>query len=192
LGESSLHAFLKKIGKAFLLNQGCFLVDTEVALSRTESIHELDNHRVVDVLGVGERFFKARKETIDHYSRLQAEKLEIRKNILRCIEVKVFRSDFQNGFFSSGCNFNYLLTPMRLVSLWELPKGVGLIEYNKYKFSAELTEEERFAFKGLRVIKKASYKSIPQHQIDNAISQMVKRSQGIRQDALLIELIEGA
>ena len=81
---------------------------------------------------------------------------------------------------------------MRLVSLWELPKGVGLIEYNKYKFSAELAEEERFAFKGLRVIKKASYKGIPQHQIDNAISQMVKRSQGIRRDALLIELIEGA
>ena len=64
MGESSLHAFLKKIGKAFLLNQGCFLVDTEVALSRTESIHELDNHRVVDVLGVVKGFSRREKRQL--------------------------------------------------------------------------------------------------------------------------------
>ena len=32
--ESDLHGFLKKVGAAFLINQGCFLVDTEVPLTR--------------------------------------------------------------------------------------------------------------------------------------------------------------
>ena len=56
--------------------------------------------------------------------------LEVRQNILRGIEVKVSRADFRNGFFCTGCNYNYLLTPMRLVSPSILPTGVGLIEYN--------------------------------------------------------------
>lgn len=190
VGESPLHAFLKSVGSAFLFNQGCFLVDTEVSLSRTGKTHELDNHLVIDICGVGERYFQAKKELLVDYE-LQMHKMhEVKRNTIRGIEVKISRSDFKNGFYCSGCNYNYLLTPMRLVSPRELPKGVGLIEYNKYKFSVEL-HEDRFIFTGLRVIKKPSFRKVKQHQIDNAITQMVIRRFNNNYETLLEKLIAG-
>jgi hypothetical protein len=175
---------------AFLLNQGCFLVDEEVPLSRTEQTHKLDDHRVVDVCGIGERYFEADRELLMDYTEPLRSRHEVKKNVLRGIEAKVSRSDFRNGFYCSGCNFNYLLSPMRLVSPWELPRGVGLVEYNKYKFSVELVEE-RFAFRGLRVVRKASFRRVGQHQIDNATAQMVRRRLDRKLKALLVELLEG-
>lgn len=161
-GESDLHVFLKKVGIAFLYNHNCFLVASEVYLFRTgqQKIYDLDNHKVIDVLGVGERYNRNGERT----------------NILRGIEVKVSRSDFKNGFVCSGCNFNYVLTPMRLVAPWEVPKEVGLIEYNKYKFECSLSEYDKFSLKGLRVEKKSKFRKIPQHQIDNTIANILKRS----------------
>ena len=187
LGESDLHAYLKKVGAAFLVNRGCFLVDTEVPLSRTAQTHELDDHRVVDVVGVGERFFAARASTLVDYAEPIRE-CEVLRNILRGIEVKVSRSDYRNGFFASGCNYNYLLTPMRLVAPWEIPRGVGLIEYNGYKFGVERREEGGFAFRGLRVVVKPSFKSIRQHQVDNATSCIVKRRIDDPEETLYEEL----
>jgi hypothetical protein len=178
------------VGAAFLFNQGCFLVDTEVPLSRTGQTHELDDHHVVDVCGVGERFFKADKELLTDYAEPLRARHEVKRNILRGVEVKVSRSDFRNGFYCSGCNYNYLLTPMRLVSPWELPRGVGLVEYNRYKFSVELGEE-RFAFRGLRVIRKTSFRKVGQHQIDNAMAHMVRRRHDSDPVSLLGELMEG-
>lgn len=185
--ESSMHAFLKRVGSAFLLNQGCFLVDTEVPLSRTGRIHRLDDHRVVDVCGVGERFFDADGGRLTEYAGLPGARCEVKRNVLRGVEVKVSRSDFRNGFCCSGCNYNYLLTPMRLVSPRELPGGVGLVEYNRYKFSVELAEG-RFAFRGLR---RASFRRVRQHQIDNATAHMVRRRHGRDPAVLLGELVEG-
>jgi hypothetical protein len=178
------------VGAAFLFNQGCFLVDTEVPLSRTGQTHELDDHHVVDVCGVGERFFKADKELLTDYAEPLGARHEVKRNVLRGVEVKVSRSDFRNGFYCSGCNYNYLLTPMRLVSPWELPRGVGLVEYNRYKFSVELGEE-RFAFRGLRVIRKTSFRKVGQHQIDNAMAHMVRRRHDSDPVSLLGELMEG-
>ena len=178
------------MGAAFLLNQGCFLVDTEVPLGRTGRTHELDDHRVVDVCGVGERFFEADRELLTDYAEPLRTRHEVKRNVLRGVEVKVSRSDFRNGFYCSGCNYNYLLAPMRLVSPWELPRGVGLVEYNRYKFSVELAEE-RFAFRGLRVVRKASFRRVGQHQIDNATTHMAKRRLERGSEALLVELLEG-
>ena len=178
------------MGAAFLLNQGCFLVDTEVPLSRTGQTHELDDHRVVDVCGVGERFFEADRDLLMDYAEPLRARHEVKRNVLRGVEVKVSRSDFRNGFYCSGCNYNYLLTPMRLVSPGELPRGVGLVEYNRYKFSVELAEE-RFAFRGLRVVKKASFRRVGQHQIDNATAHMVRRRHEGDPVVLLEELMEG-
>jgi hypothetical protein len=79
---------------------------------------------------------------------------------------------------------------MRLVSRRELPKGVGLIEYNKYKFSVEL-HEDKFIFTGLRVIRKPSFRKVKQHQIDNAITQMVIRRFNNNYETLLEKLING-
>lgn len=154
--------FLQKVGIAFLYNQNCFLVSTEVYLSRKgqQKIHSLDDHKVIDVLGVGERYNRNGERT----------------NILKGIEVKVSRSDFKNGFACSGCNFNYVLTPMRLVAPWEVPKEVGLIEYNKYKFQCSLSDYDKFSFKGLRVVRKSKFRKIPQYQIDNTIANILRHS----------------
>ena len=171
MGESDLHAYLKQVGVAFLMNQDCFLVDTEVQLCRygQQMIHTLDDHHIVDVCGVGERFYNIKDNSLGR------GEYEVTRNILRGIEVKVSRSDFRNGFICTACNYNYLLTPMRLVAPWEVPKGVGLIEYNKYKFKVELTEENKFKFEGLRVVKKSRHRTITPFQVDNATAYIARR-----------------
>lgn len=198
MGESPLHEFLKKVGAAFLYNQGCFTVATEVMLNRVgqRRIHELDGHDVIDVCGVGEKYIPLcdgglRPETGDIQKSLNTQSLEVGCNILRGIEVKVSRGDFRNGFICSGCNYNYLLTPMRLVAPYEVPKGVGLIEYNRFKFSCELTEEDRFRFKGLRVVKRPAFRRIPRYQIDNAIAEIARHSIKHRTEVLADELSRG-
>jgi hypothetical protein len=166
LVESKAHGFLKKVGVAFLLNQGCFMVDTEVSLSR------FGQRRLIDVCGVGERLREVRGLSHGEERGLY----EAGENILRGVEVKVSRSDFRSGFVCTGCNYNYLLTPMRLVAPWEVPQGVGLIEYNKHKFSVEPTDEDRLTFTGLRVVRKASFRSIGRIQVDNAVACIARRS----------------
>ena len=165
-------------------------MDTEVPLSRfgQRRIHELDEHHVIDVCGVGERFVRPRgipDEGVD------TRRLEVRQNVLRGVEVKVSRGDFRNGFFCTGCNYNYLLTPMRLVSPGSLPPGVGLIEYNRFKFSAELQEEGFFGLRGLRVVRKASFRTVSRYQVDNATSLMIRRRNENRLEEMLRELTEG-
>jgi len=175
---------------AFLYNQGCYLVDTEVKLNHLglKRLEELDNHTVIDVCGVGLKYFpqgkkRLRQDDFDEFELVNPYKYELGSNILRGVEVKVSRSDFRNGFICSGCNYHYVLTPMRLIAHHEVPKGVGLIQYNKYKFSCELNTEDpytnskrAFNMKGLRVIKRPTYRNIPQFQIDNAIERMLTRS----------------
>ncbi len=186
MGESDLHGFLKRVGAAFLLNQGCFLVDTEVPLSRfgQTMLHDLDGHHVIDVCGVGERFFRLREGREE----LGPGDYEVTQNILRGVEVKVSRGDFRNGFVCTACNFNYLLTPMRLVAPWEVPRGVGLVEYNRYKFDVELTEEDGFRFRGLRVVKKPSFRRTSRFQVDNATAFIARRRTEEGKEGLLEEL----
>lgn len=116
-------------------------------------------------------------------------------NILRGIEVKVSRSDFKNGFICSGCNYNYILTPMRLLAQYEVPSGVGLIEYNKHKFSCELGSvyksnpaRRTFRLKGVKIVKKPVYKTVPQFQIDNAISSILLGQLDSRMESLEMEI----
>jgi len=182
MAESPLHAYLKKVGMAFLFNQGCFMVDTEVKLNHVglRRFNDLDNHTVIDVCGAGEKYFPHRKRRIrqEDYDDFRLENphlYEYPYNILRGVEVKVSRSDFKNGLVCSGCNYHYVLTPMRLVAPHEVPRGLGLIEYNKYKFSCELTEDGTFSFVGLRMVKRPTFRRIPQFQIDNAIATIARR-----------------
>jgi len=196
--ESPLHAFLKKVGMAFLYNQGCFMVDTEVELNHVglRRFTELDNHTVIDVCGVGEKFFTHGKRQIrqEDYDDFQLEKphlYEYLYNILRGLEVKVSRSDFRNGLVCSGCNYHYLLTPMRLVSSYEVPTGVGLIEYNQYKFSCKLIEDDTFSFEGLRVIKRPILRRIPQFHIDNAVANIARRSLNQDKKSISLEILRG-
>jgi len=190
LVESRLHGFLKKVGMAFLVNQGCFLVDSEVPLTMfgQRRLSDLDGRRVIDVCGVGEGFFKPDDGRPEG---LWLGEYELKRNILRGVEVKVSRSDLRNGFVCSGCNYNYLLTPMKLTSPSAMPRGVGLIEYNRYKFSVELDEDGRFCFEGLRVVRNPSFRRIRHYVVDNATAHIAQRRLTGELDALLDEMVEG-
>lgn len=192
------------MGKLWLYNQLCHSVETEVALNHLGLLryYELDNKKVVDVVGVGLKYFDYRRRKIqdEEYGGFKLDNPEqyvIGYNVLRGVEVKVSRGDFRNGFACTGCNYNYLLTPMRLVSPGVVPRGVGLIEYNRYKFSCEPVDQDDgnpgrrpFKLRGLRVVKPATYKHIPQFHIDHVIEQISQRRNASDQISIYRSVVE--
>jgi len=188
LVESSSHLYLKRVGMLWLYNQMCHMVETEIKLNQLGLLRylELDNKKVIDVVGVGLKYFpwrrrKIQDDHIDDFELVKPEKYEIGYNILRGIEVKVSKSDFKNGFICTSTNYNYVLTPTKLISPSLLPKGVGLIEYNRYKFNVtenaleEYPAGRPYTIKGLRVVKRAQYRHLPQFHIDHVISTIAQR-----------------
>lgn len=168
--ESDLHRFLKDVSMAYLYNQNCFLVATEVHVSPHQRLNTpLDQHFIIDVCGVGEKY-------IPYSSVRPLDK--IKYNIVRGIEVKVSRNDFKTGFVCSGCNYNYLIVPEGLVWSSEIPKTVGIIKVDPKTFSStfEPAPSFRFNFQGLRILRKPTFQKIQQYQIDNIISSIAKRS----------------
>ena len=174
----------------------CHTVDTEVKLNQL-GLHrylELDNKKVIDVVGVGLKYFpwgkrKIQDEEYDDFKLSKPSQYEIGYNVLRGIEVKVSKSDFKNGFICTSSNYNYVLAPTKLVSPSIVPKGVGLIEFNRYKFNVYEKEDENsngkpFKLEGIRVIKKAQYRHIPQFHIDHVISMIAQRDQASIADSL--------
>ena len=59
MGESPSHLYLKQVGALWLYNQMCHMVDTEVKLNQLGLLRylELDNKKVIDVVGVGLKYF---------------------------------------------------------------------------------------------------------------------------------------
>lgn len=164
------------------------MVDMEVKLNQLGLLRylELDSKKVIDVVGVGLKYFPWRKRKIqdeeyDDFELSKPEKYDIGYNVLRGIEVKVSKSDFKNGFICTSTNYNYVMAPTKLISPSLVPKGVGLIEFNKYKFDVQETGDERegsrpFMIKGVRVVKRATYRHIPQFHIDHVISLIANRA----------------
>ena len=181
--ESPEHKHLKNVAVLWLLNQGCFLADMEVALSQVglKRYTELDNKTIVDAVGVGLRFRaeNGKGEDSDDFDSSSLAGSEAGECVLRGVEVKVTRGDFRAGFACSGCNYHYLLTPMRLLAPSEVTKGVGLIEYNKHKWSCERDEshfDRPYKFNGLRVLKHPTYRELPRFQVDGVISQLAQKT----------------
>lgn len=195
MGESPRHMYLKQVGKLWLYNQMCHMVDVEVKLNQLGLLRylELDNHKVVDVIGVGLKYFpwkrrKIQDEEYDDFELSKPEQYDIGYNVLRGIEVKVSKSDFKNGFICTSSNYNYVMAPTKLVSPSIVPKGVGLIEFNRYKFSINENEDERptsrpFNITGVRVVKRATYRHIPQFHIDHVISMIAQRATSNMKDS---------
>ena len=173
MGESDLHKLLKKIGVAYLHNQKCFMVANEVAVSKDRGImrHKLDNHYIMDVVGIGIKYIPY----MQRGSNWSYSDEKYYSHVLRGIEVKVSKSDLRNGFCCTGCNYHYLLTPMRLVNPADLPKWVGLIEYNKHKFKSFFGSDSRFWLEGVRVVKKPRYREINERQVKKAVTEIGKR-----------------
>ena len=173
------------MARLLLINMGCHTVEEEVPLNRLglTPFTGLDNKKVIDVLGVGLRYREpeTRGEGFEGFDLGDPQRYLFGYNVLRGVEVKVSRSDYRNGFVCSGCNYNYVLTPTRLVSSRELPRGVGLVEFNRYKFSCGLREEGEardgrpFNLSGLRVVRRPSYRRVPQFQVDHVVAEVARR-----------------
>lgn len=182
--ESQLHSHLKRVAVLWLINQGCFLADVEVPLSQLglRRYTEFDNKMLVDAVGVGLRFNagNSKREDIEDFEPSSLDGAEAGECILRGVEVKVSRSDFRSGFACSGCNYHYLFTPMKLLSPSEVPKGVGLIEYNNYKFGCEPDDahpNRPYRITGLRVLKHPIHREVPRFQVDGVIALLANRTQ---------------
>ena len=197
MGESELHHILKEIGLAWLWNQRCTLIATEVSMPRTlrsitaftdEQFSREGLRSIIDVLGVGikpekNRYFKTGEiqlverpycdEPIEFH--VTARKPDI--PMIRGIEVKVSKTDFNAGYISTGCNYNYVLAPMKMINKKDLPSYVGLIEFNKYKFSIKwLINQFKYRIEGVKVVKHPKWKDVDESRIHLAIRIIGERA----------------
>lgn len=185
--ETELHSLLKEVGRAFLFNQRCFIVATEVWVHRIHvkgfSSLFLKLRSVIDVCGFGEKYIP---ETQRQYRYRKADflgkEIEVRDrvgpykyNVIRGIEVKVSRSDFNNGFICSGCNYHYILIPKGLVQPTEVPKHIGIIEVDVPNFKSFFGVDNRFSLTGLKLIKKPTFQKLESWQIDSMLSEISAR-----------------
>jgi len=165
-GESDLHKYLKLLGMIYLDEHGCFGTATEVYVRRKydELLSPLDNKQIIDVVGVGVKpIMVVDKIYADGYKSRRKIGEEI---VLRGIEVKVSRADFKNGFVASGCNYNYLLTPIGMVAKSEVPKTVGLLEFDpSWKYQASR----------LKITKRPRYKPIDDFYITKIRHELAQR-----------------
>jgi len=138
----------------------------------------MDAHYTIDVCGVGEKYipYTHRDNVLD--LAFTSRNIKYKYNVVRGIEVKVSRNDFKTGFMCTGCNYHYLMIPEGLVYSYQIPKHVGIIKVDPTRFETtfEPAPTFRFFFKGLRVTRKPRKQEIKQYQIDNAISNIAKRS----------------
>lgn len=69
------------------------------------------------------------------------------------IEAKASKSDFRNGF-CTGCEYTYIIAPIGIIPVEELPKNIGLIEVDLKNYS--LTNlKNGFAYTGITITKRA-------------------------------------
>lgn len=115
MGESDLHKLLKDLGFLWLRSQHCTTVGMEVFVG--------DSYHTADVLGASPNY--------RHYNWGDGGTEEpAHPFTIWCVEVKVSYTDFKNGYADRGCNKHYVLAPKGMIDVKELPKHVGLLEYD--------------------------------------------------------------
>ncbi len=131
--ETLEHRLLKLLGVKYLHKVGCRLVTTEVWVIGDWTIEDTmtrdtDKKRVIDVVGL---YDQPIYEVVKTYpTGYQEKRSNGTKQVSKGIEVKISRQDFKTGYVCTGLNYHYLLTPKDMVSLKEIPKHVGLLEYD--------------------------------------------------------------
>lgn len=181
-----LHEYLKKVAVLWLLNRRCYIVGTEIYIPRSSQIQSglkrllfyQKYKQYIDACGVGIQYRSQWKREFGD------TKAEYKLIIVRGIEVKTSRSDYFNGFVQSGCNYNYLLTPKGLLKKAEVPLKVGLIEYEKDKFSCIKGENNPFRFKGLRVVKKPTMQPVSERDLKFITSDIGRKTTPILIESL--------
>ena len=102
MSNAEITKILTKIGILYLKANGCFIIAPEAQVRRTTRSlvpDELDNHKIIDLLGVGKKYIPYDKQVENERGYKQSY-----FEVLRGIEIKVSRSDFKRGFVQSGCN----------------------------------------------------------------------------------------
>jgi len=128
MGETEEHKYLKKVGMAILLNKGCNPVGTEITLPvyiggnehKLWKNFEDNTHHITDVAGITSHSIP--HETPSYIAQTRSVRT------LYCIEVKVSRSDFRNGFCMRGWGKMWLISPPGVIPKSEIPPGVGHYE----------------------------------------------------------------
>lgn len=113
--ETEEHYLMKELGRLWLYEkQHCRNIALEVYVNKT-GVTGKPKKQITDVLGI-------------KYSRKQG----VMTKTVYSVESKASRGDYNNGYSVSG-NYNYLIVPKGLLSLDELPKGIGLLEVDLEK-----------------------------------------------------------
>lgn len=181
--ETREHKLLKDVGRAFLFNQRCFMVATEVRLPFNRAVTGKRFRIVIDVCGFGEKYIPYETRRYEEYTSKEGyegrdyTQTPYKFNVLRGIEVKVSRQDLKNGYISLGCNYNYLMTPKGLTTdHLKLPLGVGVIEVDLQAFRCKFDDgRNRFVFTGLHVMRQAKFSKVESWQIDHALADISAR-----------------
>lgn len=70
------------------------------------------------------------------------------------IEAKASKSDFRNGF-CTGCEYTYIIAPIGIIPIEELPKNIGLIEVDLENYTLTSVRSNGFAYTGITITKRA-------------------------------------
>jgi len=124
---------LTKICYLYLRDIGCFEIGTEIHIpyyGLRDYTNEADKHYNIDLVGINWKYLPPSKQYIKKIvtEAFSYDNKVIKEPTLRGIEIKVSRSDFNNGFVHVGCNYNYLMTPKGLIDKKEVHKDIGIIE----------------------------------------------------------------
>lgn len=154
--ESAEHFYLKQVAKIWLKTQKqCQYIASEVHVP-SDKINGREKRVIVDTVGV--------RKIHKQYSSYDLH--------VYCIEVKVSKTDFANGF-NTGGNFNYLLTPKGLLLKDEIPKGVGLLEVDIPKFKWFDSRVPRL--QGLYVVKRPSKRNMKKENIVLVLDNITRK-----------------
>ena len=66
------------------------------------------------------------------------------------IEAKASKSDFRNGF-CTGCEYTYIIAPIGIIPVEELPKNIGLIEVDLKNYTLTKLKNE-FNYEGIEIL----------------------------------------
>lgn len=158
---------------------GCYAISTEISLPIREHLGENDAHSTIDLLGVSKKYipYNQQKKQKVKYGDLEVEETIKWFNILRGIEIKVSRNDFNNGFIHSGCNYNYLLIPKRLVKPTEIHKDIGILEADLTKITVKkprfaTMQNQGFSLTGIQLTRRPKPKKIDDYFVNSCYNQI--------------------
>ena len=85
------------------------------------------------------------------------------------IEAKASKSDFRNGF-CTGCEYTYIIAPIGIIPVEELPKNIGLIEVDLKNYTLTKLKNE-FNYTGIEITKRAKSRLATRFKTKDALQK---------------------